>query len=106
MPKLPTWEDVKRVADDVEKRVQTAGAAAREKWQQQVRPKLAEVQKKIEATGQRAGDAIQHQVSALSDALAKLQHEIAEDLKIGRKPATDAKAEEPKPPEDDQSGSK
>jgi hypothetical protein len=106
MPKLPTWEDVKRVADEVEKKVQSAGASAREKWNQQLRPKVAEVGKKIEHAGQRAGDAIQQQVSALSDALSKLQHEIAEDLKIGRKakeatpeqpPAADAPAAEPKP---------
>ena len=85
MPKLPTWDDVKRVAEDVEKKVQTAGAAAKERWNQQVRPKLAEVGKKLEETGHRAGDAIQTQVSALSEALSKLQHEIAEDLKIGTK---------------------
>ncbi|HEY5945772.1 MAG TPA: hypothetical protein VIV40_09785 [Kofleriaceae bacterium] len=94
MPKLPTWEDVKRVAEDVEKKVQSASASARERWNQQVRPKLAEVGKKIEETGHRAGDAIQGQVSALSEALSKLQHEIAEDLKIGAK-KQDAKAQEP-----------
>lgn len=89
MPKLPTWDDVKRVAEDVEKKVQSAGASAKEKWNQQVRPKLAEVGKKIEEKGQRAGDAIQTQVSALSEALSKLQHEIAEDLKIGLKKKPD-----------------
>jgi hypothetical protein len=105
MPKLPTWEDVKKVADEVEKKVQSAGAAAREKWNTQLRPKVAEVGKKIEDAGHRAGDAIQQQVSALSEALSKLQHEIAEDLKIGRKPKditpadapTGAKPDEPKP---------
>jgi len=99
MPKLPTWDDVKRVAEDVEKKVQSAGAAAKEKWNQQVRPKLAEVGKKVEDAGHRAGDAIQHQVSALSEALSKLQHEIAEDLKIGTKkpPKSDESAVEPKP---------
>ena len=101
MPKLPTWDDVKKVADEVEKKVQTASAAARDKWNQQLRPKVAEVGKKIEHAGQRAGDAIQQQVSALSEALSKLQHEIAEDLKIGtkNKAAQDAPAapEEPKP---------
>ena len=85
MPKLPTWEDVKKVADDLEEKVKSAGASAREKWNTQLRPKLAEVQKKIEATGQRAGEAVQTQVSALSDALAKFGHEIREDLKIGKK---------------------
>ena len=101
MPKLPTWDDVKRVAEDVEKKVQSAGAAAKEKWNQQVRPKLAEVGKKVEDAGHRAGDAIQHQVSALSEALSKLQHEIAEDLKIGTKksPKSDESAVEPKPAE-------
>jgi hypothetical protein len=98
MPKLPTWEDVKKVADEVEKKVQTASAAAREKWNQQLRPKVAEVGKKIEHAGQRAGDAIQHQVSALSEALSKLQHEIAEDLKIGKKAAP---ADQPPPPPTD-----
>jgi polyhydroxyalkanoate synthesis regulator phasin len=85
MAKLPTWDDVKRAADDLEKKVQGAGANAREKWQTQVKPKLAEVSKKIEAQGQKAGDAIQVQISALSDALLKLQQEISKDLKIGRK---------------------
>ena len=100
MPRLPTWEDVKRVADEVEKKVQSASVTAREKWNQQVRPKLEEVQKKIEHTGHRAGDAIQHQVSVLGEALSKLQQEIADDLKILKKdavPTTDAKAAEPKP---------
>jgi hypothetical protein len=104
MPKLPTWDDVKKVAEEVEKKVQSAGAAAREKWNQQLKPKVAEVGKKIEHAGQRAGDAIQQQVSALSEALSKLQHEIAEDLKIGRKgakgdatPAAEPTPAEPKP---------
>lgn len=98
MPKLPTWDDVKRVAEDVEKKVQSAGAAAKERWNQQVRPKLAEVGKKVEEAGHRAGDAIQVQVSALSEALSKLQHEIAEDLKIGTKqPKSTEAAVEPKP---------
>ena len=106
MPKLPTWDDVKKVADDIEKKVQSAGASARDKWNTQLKPKLSEVQKKLEATGQRAGEAVQTQVSALSDALAKFGHEIREDLKIGKKkdeaPAPtdakpdDAKADEPK----------
>jgi polyhydroxyalkanoate synthesis regulator phasin len=97
MPKLPSWDDVKRVADDVEKKVQSAGATAREKWNQQVRPKLAEIQKKVEATGQRAGDSLQNQLIALNDALGKLQHEIAEDLKIGRKPPEAKPETDPKP---------
>ncbi len=99
MPNLPPLDDVKRVAEDVEKKVQSASAAAKEKWNQQVRPKLAEVGKKVEDAGHRAGDAIQVQVSALSEALSKLQHEIAEDLKIGRKqpPTSTESAVEPKP---------
>src|SRR4029077_15490235 len=103
MPKLPTWDDVKRVADDMEKKVQSAGATAREKWNQQVGPKLAEIQQKLEETRQRAGDSIQHQVTALNEALGKLQHQIADDLKIGRKPQDtkpeEANAAEPKPTE-------
>src|SRR5262249_32094300 len=85
MPKLPTWDDVKKLADEVEKKAQNASAAAKEKWNTQLRPKLAEMQQKIEATGQRASDAIQQQMVVLSEALGKLQHEIAEDLKIGKK---------------------
>src|SRR5689334_4180884 len=100
MPKLPTWDDVKKVADDIEKKVQSAGATARDKWNTQLKPRLSEVQKKLEVTGQRAGEAVQTQVSALSDALAKFGHEIREDLKIGRKkddaPPPDAKSDEPK----------
>lgn len=100
MPTLPTWDDVKRVADEVEKKVQSASATAREKWNQQVRPKLDEVQKKIEETGHRASDAIQRQVSVLAEGLSQLQREIAEDLQIVKKkepPTTDAKAAEPTP---------
>ena len=97
MPKLPTWEDVKKVADEVEKKVQSASATAREKWNQQLKPKVVEVGKKIEDAGHRAGDAIQTQVSALSEALSKLQHEIAEDLKIGLR-KKDVKPDEPAPP--------
>ena len=70
MPKLPTWDDVKKVADDIEKKVQSAGATAREKWNTQLKPKLSEVQKNIEVTGQRAGEAVQTQVTALSEALS------------------------------------
>ncbi len=103
MPTLPTWDDVKRVADEVEKKVQSASASAREKWNQQVRPKLDEVQKKLEETGHRAGDAIQRQVSVLAEGLSQLQREIAEDLQILKKkaaPTTDEKAAEPAPAAD------
>ena len=89
MPKLPTWDDVKKMADDLEKRAQAAGTRARDKWNQEMRPKLAEVQKKLEEKGKSAGEAIQAQLTALSEGLQQFQKEVAEDLKIGTKPKSD-----------------
>src|SRR3954470_4410873 len=102
MPKLPTWDDVKKVASDVEKKVQDAGTATKQKWQTTVKPKFVEVGKKIEEKGQQAGDAIQDQLIKVNDALIKLQQNIAEDLKRGRTPKPGESAPEPPPPKTDE----
>jgi hypothetical protein len=98
MAKLPTWDDVKKVADDLEKKVQGAGASMKERWHSQMKPKLVELQKKAEEKGHRASEAVQEQLVTLSEALKKFGNDISEDLKIGKKPA-EAKPEEPKPEE-------
>jgi hypothetical protein len=97
MPKVPTMADLKKVAEDIEKKVQGAGAAIRERWNLQVKPKLDELEKKANEQGQKAGEFLRQQASNLGNALDQFRNELAEDLKLGIKSKPEAKPEATKP---------
>ena len=74
-----TWDEVRRIADELELKMHLAGMDARTRWNE-LQPRLVELEKTLVASGQRAGAAVTRQLATLGDALDKLRAEISESL--------------------------
>jgi len=79
MPDKPdetsTWDDVRRVADELRLKLHLAGMEAREQWEN-LQPKIAELQRTVETGAHEAGSAVSEQVSSLGTTLRKLLADI------------------------------
>ncbi len=71
-----TWDDVRRVRDQLMLELHLAGMEGREQWDK-LQPKLLELEKSFEAGAHKAGSAMAAEVSALGAALKKLLGEIS-----------------------------
>jgi len=76
-----TWDDVRRLADQLKLELHLAGMEVREQWDK-LQPKLVELEKSFEEGAQKAGSAVADQVSSLGASLKKLLGDIA-----GKKPS-------------------
>jgi len=81
--KNQTWDDVRRIAEELELKMHLAGMDVRDRWNE-LQPRLAEVQKVIAREGERAGKFVVTQISSLGKALQELRNEI--ESKRGDKP--------------------
>ena len=75
-----TWDDVRRVADELKLKIHLAGMEARDQWAK-LQPKLAELEKSLETGAQKAGHEVSEQFSTLAASLRKLLTEISDDVK-------------------------
>ena len=71
----PIWDDVRRIADELELQIHLAGMEARDRWHA-LQPRLAELEKTIAREGERAGQAITQQLSEVGAALRRLRDEV------------------------------
>ncbi len=70
-----TWDDIRRIRDQLKLELHLAGMEAREQWDK-LQPKLAELETTFEAGAHKAGTAIADEVSALGAKLHKLLGDI------------------------------
>jgi ElaB/YqjD/DUF883 family membrane-anchored ribosome-binding protein len=70
------WNDLRRIADELELKIHLAGMDARDRWQA-LRPRLAELERTIAHTGERAGKLVTDELSAVGKALRQLRDDIA-----------------------------
>ncbi len=70
-----SWQDVRRLADEIEIKVNLAGKELRDRWQA-FRPRLAKFEKGVTATGVQASKALTKELSELGDALKKLVDDL------------------------------
>ena len=66
-----SWQDIRRLADEIEVKANLASKELRDRWQA-FRPRLAKFEKDLSATGARATKAFSEELSELGDALKKL----------------------------------
>ncbi len=66
---LNTWDDVRRIADELELKIHLASMDARDRWRE-LEPRLVELEHAIVKSGGETTDAIKHE---LADALAALR---------------------------------
>jgi hypothetical protein len=72
----PTWDDVRRIADELEVKIHLAGMDARDRWRD-LKPRLLEIEKSIAVASKRAGDAVERELAAVGAALRHLRDDIA-----------------------------
>jgi hypothetical protein len=77
--KTPTWDDVRRIADELELKMHLAGMEARGRWNA-LQPRLAEVEQTITREGERAGKFVASQLSALATTLRELRDDLQDKL--------------------------
>ena len=70
------WDDLRRIADELELKVRLASMDARDRWQA-LRPRLTKLEDAVKRTGARAGKVVTEELSSLGKALRELRDEIA-----------------------------
>ena len=73
---LSTWDEVRRIADEVELKIHLAGMDARDRWSA-LKPRIAEIEKSISTAGKRASDAVERELSTIGVALRRLLDDVA-----------------------------
>ena len=72
---ISTWDEVRRIADDLELRIHLASMDARDRWRD-LKPRLAEIEKSIADAGTRASDVVEHELASVGAALRRLRDDI------------------------------
>lgn len=70
------WDDLRRMADELELKIRLARMDARDRWQA-LRPRLARLEDSVKRTGERASKVVTEELSSLGKALRDLRDEIA-----------------------------
>jgi hypothetical protein len=74
-----TWDDVRRIADELKLKMHLAGMDARDRWNE-LQPRLAEVAKTIAREGERASKLVAAQIASIGTALRELRDELQDKL--------------------------
>jgi hypothetical protein len=71
-----TWDEVRRIADEIELKIHLAGMDARDRWRA-LQPRVVEIEKKISSAGNRIGAALDREVDSIGAALRRLRDEVS-----------------------------
>ena len=69
------WDDLRRLADEIEVKAHLAGMDARDRWNE-LKPQLAELDRRFSEAGQRANAAIEKEARTVGVELKRLRDEI------------------------------
>jgi hypothetical protein len=70
-----TWDEVRRLADELELKIHLAGMNARDRWRD-LQPRIEEIEKSVASAGHRAGVAIERELESIGVALRRLRDDI------------------------------
>jgi hypothetical protein len=73
---LSTWDEVRRMADELELEIHLASMNARDRWRA-LEPRLAAFERRMKAAGQRAGKAVVAELEAIWKELRGLRDDVA-----------------------------
>lgn len=77
--KTPTWEDVRRIVDELKVQMHLASMDARDRWDK-LQPRLAELENDLARGGERAGEFLAARLASVATALLELRDEIQHKL--------------------------
>ena len=72
---LSTWQDVRRLADELELQIHLGSMEARDLWHT-LEPRVVQLEKTIEHTGEHAGVAVAHELVEVRRALRGLREDL------------------------------
>jgi hypothetical protein len=72
---FPEWDGLRRIADEVELKIHLASMEARDRWKT-LQPRLAELEKTLTHAGERTGQVVTEELSALAEALRELREDV------------------------------
>lgn len=70
-----TWDEVRRIADEVELKLHLAGMEARDRWNT-LQPRLTALEARLAKTTQHTGEVITQELTAVGAALRRLRDEL------------------------------
>lgn len=70
-----TWDEIRRIADELELKVHLAGMEARDRWRA-LQPRLAEIEKALAGAGKRASDVVEQELATVGTALRRLRDDL------------------------------
>jgi hypothetical protein len=73
---LSTWDDVRRVADELALKMHLASMGARDRWRE-LEPKLEAIEREITLAGRRMSQSILHELASVRQASQHLRDEVA-----------------------------
>ncbi len=74
---ITTWDEIRRLADELDVKIHLAGMDARDRWHE-LQPRLAELEKTLEHSGERVVDTVEHELGEVRTALRALRDEVYE----------------------------
>lgn len=75
LDRASTWDEVRRIADELELKIHLASMDARDRWRA-LQPRIAEIENKVSKMGKRVGRAIDDEVESISRALRSLRDDV------------------------------
>lgn len=72
---LSTWDEVRRMADDLELEIHLARLSAREQWRL-LEPRLIALEKRITSSSEQPDEQALHELAELRALLQSLHHEV------------------------------
>jgi len=70
-----TWDEVKRMAQELDVQMHLAAMETREKWNE-LKPKIGEVEQRLANAGKVVNDAVEKELSSIGAALRRIRDEI------------------------------
>ena len=70
-----TWDDLRRMADELEVKVHLGSMEARDRWRA-LQPRLRDLERKLEHSGERASKVVAEELQSIGDALTRLRDDI------------------------------
>jgi hypothetical protein len=71
-----TWDEVKQLAQELEVKMHLAQMDARDRWNNDLKPKVNQLEQQLSAAGKTVNDAVEKELASIGAALRRLRDEI------------------------------
>jgi hypothetical protein len=72
---LSTWDEARRLADELQVRIHLASMDARDRWHE-LEPRVDQLEKAVVRSGEHVGDVVVHELHEVRDALRALRDDV------------------------------